>query len=102
MIYIVYKRGHCKDQFEITLKHKWGHTCPSDAAATGSGEISEKSASIGNPSSCSIVLKATSVENGAIRSCKSESSSKYEGGIKSCRKKVFQGKFTTSKDVGTC
>lgn len=41
-------------------------TCPRDAAATGSGDISEKSSSIGNPSSCSIVLKATSEENGVI------------------------------------
>lgn len=51
-------------------------TWPSDAAATGCGEISEKIASIGIPSSCSIVLKATSLENGVIRSCNSESSSK--------------------------
>lgn len=60
-------------------------TCPSDAAATGSGEISENSASIGNPSSRSIISNASAVENGVIRSCKSESSSKYEGGIKSCK-----------------
>lgn len=61
-------------------------TCPRDAAATGSGEISENSSSIDNPSSCSIVLKAMSVENGVIRSCNSESSSKYDGGIKSYKK----------------
>ena len=41
-------------------------TCPRDAAATGSGEISEKSSTKDNPSSCSIILKATSVENGLI------------------------------------
>lgn len=63
-------------------------TCPRDAAATGSGEISEKSTSIGNPSSCSIVLNATSVENGVIRSCNKESSSRYVGGITSYKKNV--------------
>lgn len=64
---------------------KWPNiwTCPRDAAATGSGEISEKSSTKDKPSSCSIMLKATSVENGLIRSCSSESSSRYDGGIKS-------------------
>lgn len=56
-------------------------TWPRDAAATGSAEISEKSISIGTPSSSSIILKATSVEKGAIRSCKRDSSSRYVGGI---------------------
>lgn len=42
------------------------HTCPREAAAIGSGEISEKMSSKGKPSSFSIVLKATSVENGLI------------------------------------
>lgn len=71
-------------------EHNQIQTCPRDAAATGSGEISEKSSSIGKPSSCSIVLKATLVENGLIRSCNSESSSKYEGGIKSYENNILK------------
>lgn len=70
---------------ELDVLCAWKQTCPRDAAAIGSGEISEKIMSIGKPSSCSIVLRATSVEKGDIRSCNSESSSKYEGGIKSYR-----------------
>jgi hypothetical protein len=42
-------------------------TCPSDASATGCGDISEKIMSSGFPSSFSIMLKASSVENGAMR-----------------------------------
>lgn len=62
-----------------------GRTCPRDAAAIGSGDISEKSMSIGIPSSFSIMSNATLVEKGAMRSCNSESSSKYDGGITSYR-----------------
>lgn len=68
--------------------YKW--TCPRDAAATGSGEISEKSSTKDKPSSCSIILNATSEENGLIRSCSNESSSRYDGGIKSYKKNFFQ------------
>lgn len=71
---------------KIPTPYNQPQTCPRDAAAVGSGEISEKIMSIGNPSSCSIVFKATSVENGAILSCNSDSSSRYDGGIKSYSK----------------
>lgn len=75
------------------------HTCPSDAAATGSGEISEKIASIGKFSSFSIVSKATSEENGAILSCSKESSAKYEGGTKSWKEHVSRNHITFNKQT---
>lgn len=79
--------------------HNEIQTCPRDAAATGSGDISEKSSSIVNPSSCSIVLKATLEENGVIRSCSSESSSRYDGGIKSYNKAKLDCDNITLQDV---
>lgn len=65
-------------------------TWPRDAAATGCGEISEKIWSSGDPSSFSIVLNATSVENGEIRSCNNESSLRYDGGIRSYKEFTTQ------------
>ena len=43
-------------------------TCPSDAAATGSGESSENTSAIGRFSSSSITVRATGVGNDGSRS----------------------------------
>ena len=67
----LYGRWSCQLTHQRICRHV---TCPKEAAATGSGEMYEKSDTIGCPVSASITAIASELENGGIWSCSFSSS----------------------------